>query len=263
MGTEIFHNLKKVLHDRGLSTAVGDEGGFAPTLEGTEDALDSIKTAVEKAGYKFGDEVMIALDCAAAEFFEDGKYNYKKFEGEGGEERREYYRQRAKEWKKSGIGLYTEEAKQKRHETYYKNGYNMETFTVISPWGETFTEKGIKPFCRKMNISHTSLSSVIHGRAYMVHGWHLPGTDPILPLKLFREGKTKKEVGDIIGVEIKTQVTHLFPLPKEGHKWCPCCFQELPLDEFHDNINSNGSKTKRSDCKNCNLKRQREARKNK
>ena len=87
MGTEIFHNLKKVLHDRGLSTAVGDEGGFAPTLEGTEDALDSIKTAVEKAGYKFGDEVMIALDCAAAEFFEDGKYNYKKFEGEGGEVR--------------------------------------------------------------------------------------------------------------------------------------------------------------------------------
>ena len=87
MGTEIFHNLKKVLHDRGLSTAVGDEGGFAPSLEGTEDALDSIKTAVEKAGYKFGDEVMIALDCAAAEFFEDGKYNYKKFEGEGGEVR--------------------------------------------------------------------------------------------------------------------------------------------------------------------------------
>ena len=87
MGTEIFHNLKKVLHDRGLSTAVGDEGGFAPTLEGTEDALDSIKTAVEKAGYKFGDEVVIALDCAAAEFFEDGKYNYKKFEGEGGEVR--------------------------------------------------------------------------------------------------------------------------------------------------------------------------------
>jgi len=87
MGTEIFHNLKKVLHDRGLSTAVGDEGGFAPTLEGTEDALDSIKIAVEKAGYKFGDEVMIALDCAAAEFFEDGKYNYKKFEGEGGEVR--------------------------------------------------------------------------------------------------------------------------------------------------------------------------------
>ncbi len=84
MGTEIFHNLKKVLHDRGLSTAVGDEGGFAPTLEGTEDALDSIALAVEKAGYKFGDEIMIALDCAAAEFYVDGKYDYTKFEGDKG-----------------------------------------------------------------------------------------------------------------------------------------------------------------------------------
>ncbi|MCX2679531.1 phosphopyruvate hydratase [Galbibacter sp. EGI 63066] len=81
MGTEIFHNLKKVLHDRNLSTAVGDEGGFAPTLDGTEDALDTITKAVEKAGYKMGDEVMIALDCASAEFYEDGKYNYAKFEG--------------------------------------------------------------------------------------------------------------------------------------------------------------------------------------
>ena len=85
MGTEIFHNLKKVLHDRGLSTAVGDEGGFAPNLAGgTEDALDTIKIAVEKAGYKFGDEVMIALDCAAAEFYKDGKYDYTLFEGDKG-----------------------------------------------------------------------------------------------------------------------------------------------------------------------------------
>ena len=85
MGTEIFHNLKKVLHDRDLSTAVGDEGGFAPTLPGgTEDALDTIKNAVEKAGYKFGEDVKIALDCAAAEFFVDGKYDYKKFEGDSG-----------------------------------------------------------------------------------------------------------------------------------------------------------------------------------
>lgn len=84
MGTEIFHNLKKVLHDRGLSTAVGDEGGFAPTLEGTEDALDTISKAVEKAGYKLGDEIMIAMDCAAAEFYQNGKYDYTKFEGEKG-----------------------------------------------------------------------------------------------------------------------------------------------------------------------------------
>ncbi len=88
MGSEIFHHLKKVLHDRNLSTAVGDEGGFAPNLAGgTEDALDTIAKAVENAGYKFGDEVMIALDCAAAEFYVDGKYDYTKFEGDKGEVR--------------------------------------------------------------------------------------------------------------------------------------------------------------------------------
>jgi enolase len=84
MGSEIFHNLKKVLHDRNLSTAVGDEGGFAPTLDGTEDALDTIALAVKNAGYSFGDEIMVALDCAAAEFYVNGKYDYSKFEGETG-----------------------------------------------------------------------------------------------------------------------------------------------------------------------------------
>ncbi len=87
MGSEIFHHLKKVLHDRKLSTAVGDEGGFAPTLAGTEDALDTIKIAVENAGYTFGEEIKIALDCAAAEFYVDGKYDYTKFEGESGKVR--------------------------------------------------------------------------------------------------------------------------------------------------------------------------------
>jgi len=87
MGAEVFHALKKVLKDRGLSTAVGDEGGFAPKLDGTEDALDSILKAVEAAGYKPGKEITIALDCAASEFFENGVYNYAKFEGEGGARR--------------------------------------------------------------------------------------------------------------------------------------------------------------------------------
>ncbi|MBT8268339.1 MAG: phosphopyruvate hydratase [Flavobacteriaceae bacterium] len=85
IGTEVFHNLKKVLHDRSLSTAVGDEGGFAPELDGTEDAIETIAKAVENAGYRFGDEVMIALDCAAAEFYVDGKYDYTKFEGDKGQ----------------------------------------------------------------------------------------------------------------------------------------------------------------------------------
>ncbi|MEE4001370.1 phosphopyruvate hydratase [Tenacibaculum sp. FZY0031] len=84
VGSEIFHNLKKVLHDRNLSTAVGDEGGFAPTLEGTEDAIETIALATKNAGYKFGEEVMIALDCASAEFYIDGKYDYTKFEGDKG-----------------------------------------------------------------------------------------------------------------------------------------------------------------------------------
>ena len=84
MGSEIFHHLKIVLKSRKLSTAVGDEGGFAPVLDGTEDALDTIALAVENAGYSFGKDVMIALDCAAAEFYENNEYNYKKFEGDQG-----------------------------------------------------------------------------------------------------------------------------------------------------------------------------------
>jgi len=85
MGSEIFHNLKKVLHDRNLSTAVGDEGGFAPNLPGgTEDAIETIALAVKNAGYVFGEEIKIALDCASAEFYVDGKYDYTKFEGDKG-----------------------------------------------------------------------------------------------------------------------------------------------------------------------------------
>jgi enolase len=85
MGTEIFHHLKKVLHDQHLSTAVGDEGGFAPNFAGgTEEALDTIKLAVTNAGYDFGTDIKIALDCAAAEFYIDGKYDYSKFEGNNG-----------------------------------------------------------------------------------------------------------------------------------------------------------------------------------
>lgn len=94
-GAEVFHQLKKVLHDRGLSTAVGDEGGFAPAFDGTEDAIETILKAIEAAGYKPGEDVALALDCAASEFFENGKYNYAKFEGDGGavrssEEQAEY-----------------------------------------------------------------------------------------------------------------------------------------------------------------------------
>ena len=84
IGSEIFHNLKKILKSRNLSTSVGDEGGFAPKLSGTEDALETIIDAIEIAGYKSGDDVKIALDCASAEFFANGKYDYSKFEGASG-----------------------------------------------------------------------------------------------------------------------------------------------------------------------------------
>lgn len=87
MGAEVFHTLKKVLHDRGLSTAVGDEGGFAPVLKGTEDALELIIKAIEQAGYKAGKDVMIALDCAASEFYRNDIYDYSKFEGANGAKR--------------------------------------------------------------------------------------------------------------------------------------------------------------------------------
>ncbi|MEA1885937.1 MAG: phosphopyruvate hydratase [Bacteroidota bacterium] len=87
MGAEVFHNLKKVLKERNLSTAVGDEGGFAPELEGTEDALESILKAIDNAGYKAGKDITIALDLAASEFFVDGVYDYSKFEGPKGKKR--------------------------------------------------------------------------------------------------------------------------------------------------------------------------------
>lgn len=87
MGAEVFHALKKVLKERSLSTAVGDEGGFAPALDGTEDALESILKAIENAGYEAGKDITIALDCAASEFYVDGVYDYSKFEGPRGKKR--------------------------------------------------------------------------------------------------------------------------------------------------------------------------------
>tara|TARA_B100000902_G_C27276531_1_gene899164 strand:- start:303 stop:1598 length:1296 start_codon:yes stop_codon:yes gene_type:complete len=80
IGNEVFHNLKQILKSRGLSTAVGDEGGFAPELDGIEDAINTIIKAVEKAGYKMNNDVMIALDCASSEFYKDGYYDYSIFQ---------------------------------------------------------------------------------------------------------------------------------------------------------------------------------------
>lgn len=84
MGAEVFHELKRVLKEQGMSTAVGDEGGFAPALAGNEAALDAIVFAIRRAGYEPGSDVTIALDCAASEFYNNGKYDYTKFEGDRG-----------------------------------------------------------------------------------------------------------------------------------------------------------------------------------
>ena len=175
-----------------------------------------------------------------------------------GPKQRKLLSEKGKNQYTQGIGIASEEAKQKAREVNFERT-TME-FTVVSPWGETFSEKGIRPFCRKMNISHSSLRSVIHGRAYMVNGWHLPKNDPLLPLKLFREGKTKEEVGEIIGIEIGCQVTNLFPPPKEGYKWCSCCFKELLIDQFPKNIDKYGKPIRRSQCKTCTYSAQRKAR---
>ena len=86
MGAEVFHSLKKVLREKGFSTAVGDEGGFAPALSNIEEALDAILTAVEDAGYRAGSDITLALDCAASEYYRDGIYNYSVFEGERGQQ---------------------------------------------------------------------------------------------------------------------------------------------------------------------------------
>ena len=86
-GSEIFHNLAKLLKERKLSTAVGDEGGFAPTFDGTEDAVETILAAIKKVGLEPGKDVFLGFDCASSEFYEDGVYNYAKFEGEKGAKR--------------------------------------------------------------------------------------------------------------------------------------------------------------------------------
>jgi len=87
MGAEVFHNLKKVIKSRGLSTAVGDEGGFAPKFDGTEDAVESVLKAIENAGYKPGQDITLAFDCAASEFYKNGVYDYTIFEGDKGAKR--------------------------------------------------------------------------------------------------------------------------------------------------------------------------------
>ena len=173
------------------------------------------------------------------------------FEGEDGEERKEFYRKRAKNWKESGIGMYSEEAQQKARETFYKNGKNFDEFTVVSPWGETISDKGIKPFARKHGIPMESFRSLVKGDTPKIMGWTLPGYDEYQVLNLLREGKTKEEVEKIVGYGI-TNLSNHFPKPKEGHKYCYCCFEELPLSDFNKDKTRNDGLRER--CRKCCMK---------
>ena len=173
------------------------------------------------------------------------------FEGEDGEERREFYRKRAKNWKESGMGMYSEEAQQKARETFYKNGKNFDSFTVVSPWGETISDKGIKPFARKHGIPMESFRSLINGDTPKVMGWTLPDYDEYQVLNLLREGKTKEEVKKIVGYGI-TNLSNHFPKPKEGHKYCYCCFEELPLSDYNKDISRDDGLRER--CRKCCMK---------
>ena len=172
----------------------------------------------------------------------------KLFEGEDSEERREFLRKKSKREFELGIGCYSEEAKQKRHETYYKNGKNMDSFTVVSPWGETISDKGIKPFARKHGIPMESFRSLVRGDTPKVMGWTLPDYDEYQVLNLCREGKTKEEIEEIVGYGIRYLSEH-FPTPKEDHKYCYCCFEELLFSQFwKDKSKKDGL---RSQCKCC------------
>ena len=173
------------------------------------------------------------------------------FEGEDGEERKEFLRKKSKREFELGIGCYSEEAKQKRHETYYKNGKNFDEFTVVSPWGETISGKGIKPFARKHGIPMETFRALTKGDTPKINGWTLPDYDEYQVLNLLREGKTIEEVEKIVGYGIK-YLSHHFPKPKENHKYCYCCFEELPLSDFNKDITRNDGLRER--CRKCCMK---------
>ena len=177
------------------------------------------------------------------------------FEGEGGEERKEFYRKMVKNWKESGMGMYSEEAKQKARETFYKHGKNFNQFTVVSPWGETISDKGIKPFARKHGIPMESFRSLVKGKTPKIMGWTLPDYDEYQVLNLLREGKTKEEVEKIVGYGI-TNLSNHFPKPKEGHKHCYSCFKELPLSDYNKDETRRGRihNGLRERCRKCCMK---------
>ena len=171
------------------------------------------------------------------------------FEGEKGEYYRQISAKNGRDNYAKGIGIATEWARQKANKNRLeKIGLR---FTIRDPDGKIHTGLGVLPFAKKHGLDCQSLERLVKGKIYFHKGWYLAENDPLLPLKLFREGKTKKEVKEITGVSGATYPTKLFPLPKEGYKWCSCCFNELPLREFGNTTTRTGNIIKRSWCTPC------------
>ena len=166
-----------------------------------------------------------------------------------GPKQRKLLSEKGKKQYAQGTGIASEEAKQKAREVNLeRTGHD---FTVRDPDGKIHTGHGIKPFARKHGLPMESFRSLVKGDTPKIMGWTLPGYDEYQVLNLLREGKTKEEVEKIVGYGI-TNLSNHFPKPKEGHKYCYCCFEELPLSDFNKDKTRNDGLRER--CRKCCMK---------
>ena len=166
-----------------------------------------------------------------------------------GPKQRKLLSEKGKKQYAQGTGIASEEAKQKAKEiNLERTGHD---FTVRDPDGKIHTGHGVKPFARKHGIPMESFRSLVKGDTPKIMGWTLPDYDEYQVLNLLREGKTKEEVEKIVGYGIKHLSNH-FPKPKEGHKYCYCCFKELPLSDYNkDKTRDDGLRER---CRKCCMK---------
>ena len=171
------------------------------------------------------------------------------YEGENGDYYRKLLSEKGKKQYAQGIGIASEEAKQKSRETNLeRTGHD---FTVKSPDGKIHTGHGIKPFARKHGLPRGTFLSLVKGETPKVMGWTLPDYDEYQVLNLCRQGKTREEIEKIVGYGIR-YLSHHFPKSKEDHKYCYCCFEELPLSDFNkDKTRDDGLREK---CRKCCMK---------
>jgi len=171
------------------------------------------------------------------------------FEGENGDSFRKLLSEKGKKQYAQGIGIADPEVRKKCVEiNLERTGHD---FTVRDPDGKIHTGHGIKPFARKHGLPMESFNALVYGRTPKLMGWTLPDYDEYQVLNLLREGKTKEEVEKIVGYGI-TNLSNHFPKPKEGHKYCYCCFEELPLSDFNKDKTRNDGL--RENCRKCCMK---------